>query len=306
MINDAKLASSLAVRAREESGKSIVRVLGSLPTICETHRVDLFQKLLEDDGMEFCIESYRKLAKALAAGGCDIFLLETVNCWKEASCGLQGIARLSEPARSLPVVVSLEGAIRGLDLKPKPWRAANEVRKVLEVSEKYGINLCGVGFNCVPPEEILASLQSLTHDSQLTHRLASAGVKICAYANLNDRKHVHDGGFDIMNLKPGKIKIRKRADLVRTEVRTAVLPKGYEARVKSSSSPSTVKSDGIEVAAKFHSYAGYVEFAQKFVDCGAEIIGGCCGCGPGGIQQVAAAVASDTEHETSPILYCTL
>merc|ERR1719427_1678415 len=49
MINDAKLAASLAVKAREESGKHMVQVLGCLPTICETHRPDLFQKLLDDD-----------------------------------------------------------------------------------------------------------------------------------------------------------------------------------------------------------------------------------------------------------------
>jgi len=306
MINDAKLAASLAVRAREESGKPMVQVLGSLPTICETHRPDLFQKLVEDEGMEFCIESYRKLAKALAAGGCDIFLLETINCWEEASCGLQGIARLTEPARSLPVVVSLEGAIRGLDLKPRPWRASEEVRKVIDISEKYGINICGLGFNCVPPEEILASLQSVALDSQLTQRLTSAGIKICAYANLNDRKKLHDSGFDIMDLKPGKI--RKRADLVRTEVRSALLTyKGYEARVGSCSSlTTTVTSDRPKVTFKFESYAGYVEFARKFVDCGAEVIGGCCGCGPGGVRQIAEAFSSDTEHDTRPIFYSSI
>jgi len=155
MINDAKLAASLAVRAREQSGKPEVLVLGSLPPICETHRPDLFQKLLEDEGIEYCIESYRKQAQALAAGGCDIFLLETMNCWQEASCGLQGIARLPEPSRSLPVVVSLEGAIRGLDLKPRTYRAAEEARKVIDISEQFRINICGLGFNCVPPQEIL-------------------------------------------------------------------------------------------------------------------------------------------------------
>lgn len=305
MINDAKLAASLAVRAREQAGKAEVWVLGSLPTICETHRPDLFQKLLADEGIEFCIESYRKLAEALAAGGCDIFLLETMNCWDEASCGLQGIARLTEPARSLPVIISLEGAIRGLDLKPRPWRAAEEAWKVIDISEKYGINICGLGFNCAPPEEILASLQSLTLDRQLSHRLSSAGIKICAYANLYDRKEVFDNGFDTTAIKAGKI--RKRPDLVKTEICTASqLPRGYEARDGSSISLSIATGSSTKAVFKIDSYAGYVEFTRKFEKCGAEIIGGCCGCGRDGTRQIAEALASDTEVDARPISYSTL
>jgi len=291
MVAHAELAATLAVKARKQAGRPEVRVLGCLPTICESHRPDLFKRLLLEKGEEFCTESYRKLAEALVTGGCDMFLLETINCVEEAVCGLQGIARLPEPARSLPVVLALEGAIRGLDLKPKPERAADAAREILDFNKTCGINLCGFGFNCAPPEEILASLRSVAADSQVSSRLASAGIKICAYSNINDRKKVHDNGFDLETHKMEAI--RQRKDLVTKELRTAVLlPKGQEARYMSVGSASIIASNSTTVTVEIDSYRGYVDFVRKFVDNGAEIVGGCCGCGPEGIQEIAATLTA--------------
>ena len=46
------------------------------------------------------------------------------------------------------------------------------------------MRIVGFGFNCVPPEDILGALNSITTDMGLTDALRQEGVELVAYANL--------------------------------------------------------------------------------------------------------------------------
>jgi hypothetical protein len=80
---------------------------------------------------EACIATYALIAQALAKGGIDGLLIETANSWEEASLALQATEAADE-TRRLPVVVSMEGALRDEDLVPQPqWAPGESFERVL-------------------------------------------------------------------------------------------------------------------------------------------------------------------------------
>ena len=78
MLRDTWRAAVLAVEARRRAVGAIgeveaskVRVLGSLPPLCESHRPDLAVQFEESEGREFIVSTYRALAEKLVGGGVD-------------------------------------------------------------------------------------------------------------------------------------------------------------------------------------------------------------------------------------------
>ncbi|CAD7946620.1 unnamed protein product [Amoebophrya sp. A25] len=129
------------------------------------------------------------------------------------------------------------------------------------VAQKPRLPVLCLGFNCAPPEEILDSLKAVKGDEALQQAIKSLDLRVCAYANVNDRKEAHDNGFDVR--KDKREAIEKRHDLV----------KKIEDPTDATQTPS-------------YAYDGYVDFVGQFIDEGADIVGGCCGCGPDGIQEI--------------------
>jgi len=181
-----------------------VRILGSLPPLCESHRPDLAMAFLAKEGLAFCVETYRAIATGLLQGGpVDAFLLETMNTWEEANCAIQAVKDLG-----LPVIVSMEGGIRGEDRKPRPHLAADIADKVM-AAKKDGVPIEALCFNCAPPEDIDAVLSVLDAKGRRA-RLHAAGIHLGAYANVQARKEVHDNeGFDAKMAVNAKIRVRE-------------------------------------------------------------------------------------------------
>lgn len=244
---DTELAARLAVEARARCNAELsVRILGSLPPICESHRPELTAQFIEDEGEEHCVRFYRTAAEALLRGGVDALLGETLNSWQEADLVIKATKDLG-----VPILISMEGALRSHSLKPQPHLAPTIAAKVL-AAKAEGAPIEALGFNCAPPEDIFAALQALQAEG-LTQQLRSAGVRLAAYANCNDRKAVHDAGFDVQKfVSAGPIRVRE--DL-----------KG----------------------------SGYVDWCHRFINAGVSYCGGCCGCTSIEIQELDTSLVAD-------------
>eukprot|EP00854_Cymbomonas_tetramitiformis_P019213 gene19213-22967_t len=253
MTRHTTVAAHLALRARNGSLASAgARVFGCLPPLSESHRPDLAMKLREEEGVMFCVRSYAAIADALQAGGAiDGFLIETANTLDDVECALEAVAH-----RGLPIIVSVEGALRSPEnLAPRPEMAPAVAERVLKLKRDYGIPIEAFGFNCAPPEVILESLEAV-RAAGLDRRLREEGVALVAYANIVDHGDLgHDQGFD-----QGAV-TRKLAQ------------SGRQTRTRKDM-----------VGAK------YVEFCHRFLESGATYCGGCCECTPEQIRMLSTSV----------------
>merc|ERR1712216_173477 len=202
---DAATAARLAVEARRQCNRARpVRVMGCLPPLCESHRPDLSAKFIEKEGKEFCVKTYKGIAKGLLEGGpVDGFLAETMNSWEEAECAIEAVKDLGKP-----LIVSFEGALRDHALTPQPETATEVADKVM-AAKAAGAPIEALCFNCAPPEDIEANLKVLD-DKGYRVRLHAAGIVLGAYANVQDRKKVLDSqGFDATQVSGAKITVRE-------------------------------------------------------------------------------------------------
>ena len=91
----------------------------------------------------------------------------------------------------------MEGAFRNNERQPDPEKLASIYAK--QFFEYYDANptlgLKCFGLNCASPEATLDSLNFLFKDG-FEDELKRRQLGFCIYANLNDRKAVHSGGFD--------------------------------------------------------------------------------------------------------------
>jgi S-methylmethionine-dependent homocysteine/selenocysteine methylase len=203
---DAAVAARLACEARKLYGSSErpVRILGSLPPLCESHRPDLAREFIAKEGQAFIIKTYRDIAQGLLSGGpVDGFLAETMNTWEEAHCAIEAVKDLGKP-----LVVSMEGALRDDKMKPCPQHAAEIADKVM-AAKADGVPIEALCFNCAPPEDIAAVVKVLD-DGGYRARLHAAGIGLGAYANVQARKNVLDGeGFDAAKVDNTTVRVRE-------------------------------------------------------------------------------------------------
>jgi len=255
MVQDAELSAKLAVQAREGCGKTKedVRIFGCLPPICESHQPGLFLEFLKREGEDFVVRSYRSLAEALKRGGADTFIMENMVCWEEAELAMRSCQDLG-----LPLVLTMEGALRDLEREPHPENAPDIARKVL-AAKKNGAPIEALGYSCTEPETILECLKAIEAVDGLNKEITDAGIALACYANVNDRREAHKKGFDVKTDKVDKIE--KRADLCEDD------------------------------------YSGYLDFTKEFVKHGATWVGGCCGCGPEGIKRMSDQFCSKVKQQ---------
>lgn len=249
MAHDAQLSARLAQQAKQESGVDNVKILGCLPPLVESHRPDLFADFLRQEGEDFCIGVYRTLASALALGGVDAFILETMNSWEEAWCAIRAVQELKKP-----ILLCFEGALRGMDKKPQPHMAPTLARKVLQVKAE-GVPLHCLGFNCAEPEITLDTLKAIDAEEGLLKELNDAGLPLLAYSNLHHREKVHSTGFEASKHTAQVVLRKDLAD---------------------------------------DTFEGYVQFVQQYVEHGVSLVGGCCGCGPEGIQRLVSLYGNNS------------
>lgn len=289
MVQHAELSAKLAVKAREEylnehpnSGGVEVKVMGSLPPLVESHRPDIFKKALAEQGEDFFKRGYKQLAVALLQGGADVLLFETLNCWEEGRLGLEAMLELG--VKDVPIYVSFEGSIRDEKLVPQPQLAAKLCQNVLGYKEK-GLRIEVIGWNCAPPEDIEQNLEVLESTGML-QTLKDKGVGMAVYANLHERK-VYDEGFDVENIET-------------TDVDNNDTCEGLES--KGPKSPIRRRKDMTE-GNKLDPFAGYVGFMHRSITkFGVKAVGGCCGCGPLGIEAIGRHISSHFPHGCSASL----
>ena len=177
MLRDAKLASELAVKAKQEEGNSDARIFGCLAPLAESHRPDRFASLLSVEGKDFIVQSYNDLGLAVISGGAEGILLENMTCWAEAELALEGVKGLN-----VPIMISIEGALRNNNLEPQTHLASSIARKCI-VAKANGINnIESFGFGCTEPEKILACLEEIKKTEGLP---AEVGVSDSPLATLH-------------------------------------------------------------------------------------------------------------------------
>ena len=209
MARDTETAARLAVGARDAAAGAAqaaqgetVRVFGCLPPLCESHRPDLAVAFLEKEGEDFVRDTYRGIAEALVRGGpVDGFIVETANTWAEVECAVAALQEADEElAHGLPVIISMQGALLCPEtLTPQPHTAAELAQRALQL--KLGprqLPLEAFGFNCAPPEAIIAALDAV-RAAGLHEELAEADVGLAAYANIVAADAIvgGDGGYDM-------------------------------------------------------------------------------------------------------------
>lgn len=287
MLRHATLSSRLAQEARseylsglQESGREggSITVLGSMPPLVESHRPDLFAKSHAANGVRWFVDHYKSLAGALLEGGVDMLLLETMNCWTEAECGMQAVKEVAEQhGKVIKLVVSFEGSLRReRDLQPQPQLAPVIVERVLAFDLGDLVELVAVGFNCAPPEDILDALRELS-DTNVRMKLERRSVKLLVYANLHERD-VYDEGFSIEGVDVSPVTLQSVSDPEQGEL---IRPVPQKTRSRIRRRQELFGYDGVE---------GYLHFSQQVRSkYRVNWIGGCCGCGPEGIQAIAGS-----------------
>jgi len=155
--NPVALAVGLARDAARGSGRPVA-VAGSLAPLADCYRPDLVPSRAELD------REHRETAEALAAAGCDLILVETMNAVRELVAAVRAAL-----ATGLPVVASMvtDGAGRLLSGEP----VAEAARALLALP----VLPAALGVNCVPARVIGRDLASL--------REAAPGVPLGVYAN---------------------------------------------------------------------------------------------------------------------------
>jgi homocysteine S-methyltransferase len=266
MLEHAELSAKLAVKAREQflatNPDAKICIQGSLPPLVESHRPDLFKKALDTKGEEFFIRHYNNLAQALVRGGADVLLFETLNCWEEARLGLEAMVQLGRP--DVPILVSFEGSIRDENFTPQPWLAPELCEKVLHYKSEKKLPIKTIGWNCAPPEDILQNFEVLKETGMLD-KLSGQGVGTAVYANMHERK-VYDEGFDVGEIDATKVVDPNISPVNR---RKSIIKRRSDLTQYSESNP----------------FKGYVKFCSEYVrQYGCSAVGGCCGCGPEGIE----------------------
>lgn len=201
------LAIALARRAAQ--GHPGIRVAGSAAPLEDCYRPDLVPPLaaLEREHGEHCA--------ALAAGGADLILIETMGTVREAQAAAAAAA-----ATGLPVLVSLIGGPHGTRLlSGEPIEAALEA---IAASSPQAVLI-----NCMPVSQLDVWWPALQ----------ASGLAFGVYPNLGT---------------PGDHPLAARSEEL-----------GPEA---------------------------FAAHARRWVECGASIVGGCCGTGPAHLQAVHAAL----------------
>ncbi|HQR45975.1 MAG TPA: homocysteine S-methyltransferase family protein [Thermoanaerobaculia bacterium] len=152
-------AAALARRAAADApaGKRIW-IAGSLAPLEDCYRPDLVPSRDDLD------REHREMAEALAAAGCDLILVETMNAVRE----LVAAVRAAE-ATGLPVVASMVTNGDGRLLSGEPVEEA--ARSLLALPGTPA----AFGVNCVPARLVGRDLDRL--------REAAPGVPLCVYAN---------------------------------------------------------------------------------------------------------------------------
>jgi S-methylmethionine-dependent homocysteine/selenocysteine methylase len=151
------LAVGLARDAARESCRPVA-VAGSLAPLEDCYRPDLVP-----EGAELARE-HQEMAEALAAAGCDLILVETMNAVRELVAATRAAL-----ATGLPVVASMVTDGSGRLLSSEPVEEA--VRALLASSPHPD----AIGINCVPARLIGGDLARL--------RVAAPGMSLVVYAN---------------------------------------------------------------------------------------------------------------------------
>ncbi len=151
------LAVGLARDAAREEGHAIA-VAGSIAPLEDCYRPDLVP---DPESLD---REHQEMAQALAAAGCDLVLVETMNTLRELVAATRAAL-----ATGLPVVASMVTDGRGRLLSGEPVEEA--ARALLALVPGPDV----VGINCVPARAIGADLDRL--------RAAAPGMPLAVYAN---------------------------------------------------------------------------------------------------------------------------
>jgi len=227
-----------------------VQIYGCLPPLVESFRPDLFMEFLEKEGENFIIDMYEQLAISLLSGGVDGLILENLVCFEELRLAIEAIKRLNN-FTTIPLIIVMEGSFRNLNLGVETWKSVEFVNLILNYKKNLNLNVNAIGFGCAEPENIIDCLKNIQNDpNELNLKLNTFNIKLCGYSNVTECRERHANGFSTENAQHEHIVGRE--DLMH------------------------------------ENYLGYAKFVEQFVQHGATMVGGCCGCGPEGIETIGS------------------
>ena len=220
-----RLAASLAVRAREESGVE-VRIAGSLPPLNGSYRPDL---VLE---REMLLSRYREQVAALAPL-VDLFICETMSHSSEALAAAEAAGESGKPVF---VAFTLD------DDRDACLKSGEPIARVWELLRDFRPE--GILANCCLPEKISAAIPALGETGAAT---------IGGYANAFTR-----------------------------------IPKGWLL-------DGSKETDGSLGMREDLTPERYADFAEEWLDLGANLVGGCCGTTASHIEAIRRRVVARAE-----------
>jgi S-methylmethionine-dependent homocysteine/selenocysteine methylase len=164
-------AVTLARQAVMASGRAGLKIAGSMAPVEDCYSPELVP---HDESVLF--DEHSQLAHDLAAAGCDLLLIETMNTVREAAAAMHAAYVIG-----LPVWVSV---MPGPDNRLLSGESLDEaVRAILPFGPQALL------VNCLPVAQVSAALSVLRHAVG-----ARADITIGAYANAG---HVEDAGWSI-------------------------------------------------------------------------------------------------------------
>merc|ERR1712151_380245 len=148
----------------------------------------------------------------------------------------------------------------------------------LQYKNEKSLPIKTISWNCAPPEDILQNFEVLEAAGMLD-TLRDQGVTTAAYANMHERK-VYDEGFDV-------------GDIDAAAVVEPVSPSsGYgspQPPIRKRNSIIRRRNDLTDFS-ESDPFNGYMKFCKEYVKVyGCSAVGGCCGCGPKGIEALQKA-----------------
>lgn len=205
--------------------------------------------------VETMVPEYELIISTLIENNIDIMLCETLATVREGLAIMEALSKIRDTPK---IPIWLNFTIK--DDEPSKLRGGELLEdaciQLITVAASLKLPLEAIGINCSAPYAIS---KALTH---ISHLVEQSEIKLCAYGNC----------FQTTTSE-------------------------WMESLKDGSSQSNVTSKS-EISSKDYDHNGYLlpcayaRYASQWIELGANIIGGCCGCRPEHMKQVVSMLRS--------------
>lgn len=245
-----------------------VKVAGTVPPLSECYIPSLVP-----ESVTVLASSYAFLLSTLIAEGVDILLAETLSTEREGIAIIRALSQVLEtkPKSSLPLWLSFT-----IDdfVQPTMLRSGESLETtldcVLEEAKERGIMLEAIGINCASPGAVTKAMPFLSNAVQRS--CLSPVPRILVYANAFKTTTSEWLASLVVEV------VDNETPIFKLESESITLP----------STKDDYDKHGLLLP------EAYANSAAQWVEMGASIVGGCCGCSPAHMLAVARKLALES------------